>query len=194
MSLPTVTRNQLINALSVTQLSLHSAYPGVTGTGELSGGTPAYVRKAVTVSTATGGIRPIASSVTFDVAAGTTVRWVGAWDGATFKGCAPNGGSAARLFSVVTGTDTIVSTSHGWSDGQKIVFFRGTPPGGLTEGTVYFVRDATTDTFKVAATAGGAAIDLTSGPAYECDVSAIVEDTYASQDTHTIGTSSNFYI
>lgn len=191
MSWPTVSRNQFANALTVTQLSLHSSYPGTTGANEISGGS--YVRKAATFSAASGGIRALSSSVTFDVPA-STVRWVGSWDGSTFKGATPNGGTPARLFSVITSTDTVVCSSHGWSDTQKIVFFRGTPPGGLTEGTVYFVRDATTDTFKVAATSGGAAIDLTSGPAYDCDVSAIVEDVYASADTHTIGTSSNIRI
>jgi len=37
----------------------------------------------------------------------------------------------------------------------------GVLPTGITAGTVYYVRDKTTDTFKIAATAGGSAIDIT---------------------------------
>jgi hypothetical protein len=86
----------------------------------------------------------------------------------------------------IPSTDTVYSASHGWSDTQKIVFFNGTPPGGLTEGTTYFVRDSATDTFKVAATAGGAAIDLTSASSFGCIVCAITEDVYAVQGTHQL--------
>jgi hypothetical protein len=34
-------------------------------------------------------------------------------------------------------------------------------PTGLTEGTVYFVVGATTDTFQVSATSGGSAVNIT---------------------------------
>jgi hypothetical protein len=45
---------------------------------------------------------------------------------------------------------------------------------------------ATTDTFQVAATAGGAAIDLTGQAAASYVVSKIVEATFAGQGTHTV--------
>lgn len=47
---------------------------------------------------------------------------------------------------------------------------------------------ATTDTFQAATSAGGAAINLTSYAGAACLLSKIVEDVYAAQDTHTIGT------
>jgi hypothetical protein len=59
-------------------------------------------------------------------------------------------------------TDKITLAGHGFSDTEKVVFATtGTLPTGLVAGTTYYVRDKTTNDFKVAATPGGAAIDLT---------------------------------
>lgn len=54
-------------------------------------------------------------------------------------------------------------TGHGLENGQPIVFTvaGGAMPTGLTAGKVYYVVNATTDAFSVAATAGGAPIDTT---------------------------------
>ena len=64
---------------------------------------------------------------------------------------------------VSAANDTITSTSHGLTDGVKVYYSAagGTAIGGLTTNTQYFVRDAAADTFKLSATSGGAAIDLT---------------------------------
>ncbi len=80
---------------------------------------------------------------------------------------------------------------HIRSDTQKITFHGGTAPTGLTAGTTYFVRDtsaADPDTFKVAATSGGSAIDLTGQPAAGCVVSNITEEAYTSDGTHRVAT------
>lgn len=65
----------------------------------------------------------------------------------------------------VTGTastDLINATAHGLSDGDRVRFPALAGGAGLTADTGrYFVRDATADTFKVAATVGGTAIDIT---------------------------------
>lgn len=64
-------------------------------------------------------------------------------------------------------TDVITATAHGYSNSQRVVLLDLTGGSGLTGqstaqlGTVYYVRDATSDTFKLAATDGGAAIDFT---------------------------------
>lgn len=61
------------------------------------------------------------------------------------------------------GTDALTATAHGLANGD-IVRFGGTGgdvPAGLAINTDYYVRDSTANTFKVAATASGAAIDLT---------------------------------
>ena len=64
---------------------------------------------------------------------------------------------------VNVGTDVITKTNHGWSNGQQIKYWSigGSAITGLTDQTVYHVIDATTDTFKVSATSGGSAINLT---------------------------------
>jgi hypothetical protein len=57
--------------------ALFTADPGTTGTvtGEVTGGTPAYARKALTWGTAANGA--VTASATFDVPAATTVTYVG---------------------------------------------------------------------------------------------------------------------
>lgn len=66
--------------------------------------------------------------------------------------------------AVDTGTDVITIAGHGFSDGQQLAYGDGggTAIGGLTDGQTVFVRDRTTNSFKLAATRGGAALDLTS--------------------------------
>lgn len=58
----------------------------------------------------------------------------------------------------------ITSAGHGFQNGDQVVFTvtGGAAIGGLTSGQTYFVRDAGDNDFKVSATSGGAAIDITS--------------------------------
>lgn len=69
--------------------SLHTSDPGSTGTGEATGGSPAYARKAVTV-TASAGVAT-GTQVTHDVPAGTYTHfgWWSAVTGGTFYGGNP---------------------------------------------------------------------------------------------------------
>lgn len=83
-----------------------------------------------------------------------------------FAGCDKKQGTCgavvAKTFTADPATDVITSTGHGLTNGQAIkVASDGTLPAPLAAATPYFVRDKTTDTFKVAATIGGAAIDIT---------------------------------
>lgn len=67
-------------------LSIHTTTPGTTGANEATGGSPAYARKATTV-TASGGTGT-STQVTFDVPAGT-YGFFGCWTaitGGTFLG------------------------------------------------------------------------------------------------------------
>lgn len=183
MSIPTYTKNAALDGLSFTHASLHSSYPGTTGANEISGG--AYARKAVTVSAASGGQRILASSVAFTVPA-CTVRWIGWWDGSNFLFGTPNGGAVPRNFVALASDDTIYSPAHGYADGTTVVFWGGTAPIGTNSGTIYYVRDAATDSFKVAATLAGTAIDLTATASSGCWVSEITAKTYAAAATHTV--------
>jgi hypothetical protein len=70
-------------------VSLHTADPGTTGASEVSGGSPAYARKAIAWNAASGGAIDSSNAPVFDVPAGTTVTHVGFWSaasGGTFYG------------------------------------------------------------------------------------------------------------
>jgi hypothetical protein len=58
--------------------SLHTSDGGGTGADEVTGGT--YARQSITWNPATGGVLDAASTFTFDVPGGFTVRWLGLWD------------------------------------------------------------------------------------------------------------------
>lgn len=177
-------RNNMIGAEGTTHLSAHTAFSS-TGANEVTGGTPAYARKAVTYGAPSGAAKALSASATFDIPASTTVRFIGRWtalSGGTFLGMEANGGNEAE-FSVDLTADTVLEPGHGRAADSKIVFYGDTVPTGLVEGTVYFVRNPTTDTYQVGATAGGAAINLTGYPGRKCVVSTIVEEAYASQGT-----------
>ncbi|MCE9544250.1 MAG: autotransporter-associated beta strand repeat-containing protein [Planctomycetia bacterium] len=59
-------------------------------------------------------------------------------------------------------TDQFTLSGNTLVNGNKVIFGGTTVPTGLTAGTAYFVRDVSGNTFKVSATSGGSAIDLTS--------------------------------
>ncbi|MDD4482714.1 MAG: hypothetical protein PHP18_05805, partial [Bacilli bacterium] len=93
---------------------------------------------------------------------------VGTGTNSTYDGGLQNMGapSVNCLISVDVDTDTILvpDVELYYSNTDRVVFTSpGTVPSPLVEGTVYYVRDvdATTETFKVAETSGGVAIDLT---------------------------------
>ena len=69
-------------AAACTRLALHSGDPGGanSATNELSGGSPAYARKAVAWSAASGGVAQQNGNVTFDVEGGDTVSWISGWN------------------------------------------------------------------------------------------------------------------
>lgn len=185
MTKPTTTKNNMLDGQAITKASLHTGFPGTTGANEVTGGSPAYAQKTITMNAGSGGSRLLNAGVTFDVPA-CTVKWIGFWNSATFAYAAPNGGAAPKNFMAVPSSDLVWSTGHGFVDTQKVVFFDGTPPAPLVEGTTYFVRDSLTDNFKVAATAGGTAIDLTTASSAGCWMCAITEDLFSGQDTHSL--------
>lgn len=69
--------------------------------------------------------------------------------------------ATSGTFTAAT-SDVITSSGHRLKDGDTIRLSTTTTlPAGLTLSRVYFVRDATASTFKVAVTAGGSAVDVT---------------------------------
>lgn len=84
-------KNAMLDALTATigYVSAHTADPGSSGTSEVTGGSPAYARKAVTWSSATGGVASASGLPTFDIPTSTTVTYLGLWSavtGGTYKG------------------------------------------------------------------------------------------------------------
>ena len=72
-------------------------------------------------------------------------------------------GTAVGTFTVDTSTDVITLAAHGLATGNLVhVASTSTLPTGLSANTVYYVRDTTSSTFKLASASGGAAIDITS--------------------------------
>lgn len=60
-------------------------------------------------------------------------------------------------------TDTFSAPGHGMSNGKRVrVVSSEHLPTGLASGDFYFVVGATTNTFQLAATSGGSAVDVTS--------------------------------
>ncbi|MFV0422049.1 hypothetical protein [Oleidesulfovibrio sp.] len=173
----------MLSALAITQAGLHSAYPGIDGSAnELSGGS--YTRKSVTLGAAAARKRQLSASVTFDVPAGASVAWL-SWrlaDG-TCVAVSPLGSAASKPVMTDPATDTITCEAHGFSNGQTVVF-SGTMPAGIQAGVTYHVRDVTADTFKVAATAGGAVVDITADGAAR--VSRIIPEAYNDAGTYEL--------
>ena len=178
--------NTMLDAVVFDLCSLHTAY-SATGANEVTGGSPAYARKAITIAAAASRARAASTAPVFDVPAAATVRFIGLWTnaGTVFRGMFANGGNEKGFQVGVTG-NTILNELHGLVDTDKVVFYGGTPPTGITEGTIYFVVGNTAgdpDTFQVSATSGGAAIDITGQPSAQCKFSKIVEETFAAQGT-----------
>lgn len=184
MSITTTQKNAMLNVLALDKISLHTGFPGQTGANEVTGG--AYARLAVTFGAAAAASRSLSAPAAVSVPA-CTVAWAGVWNaaGTQFQSYSPNGGDP-REFIVDVATDTVRSLAHGLSDGQTIVFYGDTCPSPLVEGQVYYARDVATDTFKVAASAGGSVIDLTSAGGSAAVVSKITLEVYGGAGTHTI--------
>lgn len=189
------------SATQITHVGVHTLADPGTGTtanaGEATGGSPAYARQGVTWSAAASGQKTNTSALTFDVPAGT-YGFLTFWNASTgnttnYRGYAPINGTV-KGFGVVDATDvtndTVTSSGHGLSNGDRVMVFNvfaESVPTGLTEGIVYFVVGAATDTFQVSATSGGAAVNLTGqGELY---FQKVVPETFASQGQITVAAS-----
>lgn len=91
MPLSTAGKNLALNALKgtnpttpITHASLHTASPGDTGANEVTGGSPAYARKAIAFNAASSGAMDDSTNgAVFDVPASTTVTHCGFWSAST---------------------------------------------------------------------------------------------------------------
>jgi hypothetical protein len=175
-------------------MSLHTGDPSTTGANEVSGGSPAYARQPISWAAASGGSKSITGTEVFDVPAGSTIRYLGLFSAitaGTFFGYIPAQGAAVgarKQFSVPdTTADTLESPAHGFANNDTVIVFASVGaalPTGLSEGTVYFVVNQTTDDFQLSTTSGGGAINLTA--IGDGEVQKIVPEVFASQGTYTV--------
>ena len=77
--------NLMLNGLtgSAGFVSLHTADPGLTGTSEVTGGSPAYARKAIAWTAASASATSNSGQIVFDVPTGITIRYLGYWSAST---------------------------------------------------------------------------------------------------------------
>jgi hypothetical protein len=73
--------------------------------------------------------------------------------------------------------DTFTDAGHGLSNGDAIFLQAAEMPTGLTAGRIYYVRDAATDTFKIAETPAGDAVNFTSDGTSVTWLPALIEGT-----------------
>jgi len=86
-------KNVMLDALAglAVFVSLHEGDPADNGANEISGGAPAYIRKAITWNPAAAGSIDSQNAPVLDVGAGKTVSYVGFWSaesGGVFYGSA----------------------------------------------------------------------------------------------------------
>lgn len=186
--LTTSGKNQLLGNTDVTHAALCSAFPGQTIANEIVGGSPAYARKGTSWGAASAGVIATSNAQTFDLPAGASVSWIvgcTALTSGSGRFVSPNGAAPHKFVTDISG-DFILLDAQPYSNNNTVTFYGGTAPGGLTEGTTYFVVGAATDKFQVSATLGGSAINLTAEAADGVRVSIIVTETFGAQGTMTL--------
>lgn len=202
-------RNKALDGLdesvsgAITHIGVHTlATPPGTGTnaaaGEATGGSPAYARQAVTWGAAASGVKSNTGALTFDVAAGT-YGFLTFWNAVSanvnnYLGYTPINGTVKGFFSVDTTltNDQLLSVAHGLANDDRLLLhnvFAETLPTGLAEDTVYWVVSSAANTFKLATTQGGAAIDITAVGGGEGYFQKIIPEVFASQGQITVAAS-----
>jgi hypothetical protein len=136
------------------------------GVTEVSGGS--YARQAITWTAAAAGVTDNNAQISVPIPVGTTVQVASlhsAVSAGTLKGWAQIGSTLRGVGTVITAAgDAISSNGHGLANTNRV--FVSTVageslPAGLSATTLYFVVGATTDSFQLSLTSGGAAVDIT---------------------------------
>lgn len=195
MGFTTVEKNAILDAVSArwTHASLHSAGTAGTGANELTGGSPAYARKALTWAAGSGGqVLTATTAQAFDVPAGSSVKFVGMWSASsagTFRAGAPADSALANplVFTAIASTDVFTCPGHSFVAGDEVVVIDtdgSTLPTGVVEETIYFVVSVSGITFSLSATSGGSAVNITADGAGH--ITSMTTETFGGQGTYTI--------
>jgi len=167
------------------------AVTDIAGT-EVAGGS--YARQAVTWGAAASGAATNTGALTIPIPAGSTpvaLAYYDALSAGNLLGVFPYGSAGQVLDGVatVTAADTFTSNAHGLAADDRVFVAAvagETLPTGLSASTLYFVRATglTSDTFTLATTSGGAAVDVTA--AGELVWFKTVPNTFASAGNLTV--------
>jgi hypothetical protein len=159
---------------------------------EIAGGSPAYARKAVTWTAAASGVRDNNADLVFDVQGGDTAAYWAAYDASSAgnqKAYGQIGSTIRGVATMQSGDDIFRSDAHGLANDHR-VFVAAVAgealPTGVSAATLYFVVNVATDTFQLATTSGGSAINLTTDG--EIAFFRTVPEVFGSQGTLTIAT------
>jgi hypothetical protein len=184
-------RNPMLDALTAiaAYASVHTADP-TAGSNEVTGGSPAYARKAVTwAAAASGAALANGTDPVWDIPAGTTCVAIGYWSAVsagTFYGWSPlNGGVVYPFYAANTG-DLFSVDAHGYSNGDQVYVHAvsgSALPTGVAAGTIYFIVTVSGDTFQLSATSGGSAIAISTDGAGM--IQKVVPETFGAQGTLT---------
>lgn len=167
-------------------LSLHTAYPGRTGnqaTSEVAY-TP-YARQAVLRTSAgfmvSGSVVTLTAAATFPkstAGATETAQYVGIGDDASGNGTLRRigvlGSALGPFAGEATGDTLTIPGLSGLAVNDQVVAFASpgsTLPGGVVEGTVYYVLTVTGDDVTLSETLGGSTLNITSagdGSIFRC--------------------------
>jgi len=167
------------------------AVTDIAGT-EVAGGS--YARQAVTWGAAASGAATNTGALTIPIPAGSTVVALAYYDAVSagnLLGVFPYGsaGQVVDGVATVTAADTFTSNAHGLAADDRVFVAAvagETLPAGLSATTLYYVRATglTADTFTLATTSGGSAVDVTA--AGELVWFKTVPNTFASAGNLTV--------
>lgn len=169
---------------------------------EVTGGSPAYARKAITWGSAGSGARAITGTApTFDIpGGGTEIAWWAlytALSGGTLLAWGPlNPSSPMRSFTVPDpSNDRLIVPGHAWSVDQRVALFGGSGSnlpnigGSSPLGVVYFVQSVVdADTITLSTTLGGSAVDVNTEGAGR--ISAVGVERFDGNGQYTLSTAS----
>lgn len=165
-----VLRNTTYTSPATVYLHLYPTNPTEADTATELTTAGGYAPQSIAFTAPTNGVFPNSNLVNFGTSSAAysgAAAYVGIRDSVT-----PNAGNLLWYGPNITGTpvdyvavastDVFTSPAHGFVDTDLIVLFDSDSiPTGVNADTRYFVRDSTTDTFKLALTSGGTAINIT---------------------------------
>lgn len=182
---------------------LFTVAPADDGTGgtEVTGGS--YARVSVTNNStnfpaATEGdpsVKQNGTAITFPTATADwgTVVAMGVWDassGGNLLVWSPLTGTS-YAYTALASSDVFTAPGSSYSDTNtvRLLFdLGGTTPSGVSIGTTYYIRDSSGTTFKLAASSGGSAIDITTDGSGR--IALLTAKTIQNGDTASFATSS----